>query len=153
MKNNLRINFFLFLSIVLFASFFLTTKQTFAGDTDCQTISGTCKTTCASTESEGSASCGDSANKCCVTIGLPTNTDGVFGILSNILNFLLSLVGILSLLGFVLAGFQYFFMAFNEKLVENAKKTLTASIIGLIIVLSGLIIIYAISKTIFGISL
>ena len=151
MKNNLKINLFFF--IILFISFFPLTKQVLAADSSCSAISGSCKTSCAATESEGSAFCSDSSQKCCVAIGLPTNTDGVFGILSNALNFLLSLVGILSLLGFVLAGFQYFFMAFDEKSVEKAKKTLTASIIGLVIVFSGLIIIYAISKTIFGLSL
>ncbi len=151
MKNNLKIN--LLLLSILFASLFPLTKKAFASNTDCSAVPGNCKTSCATTESEGSAFCSDSSQKCCVTIGLPTNTDGVFGILSNTLNFLLSLVGILSLLGFVLAGFQYFFMAFDEKSVEKAKKTFSASVIGLVIVLSGLIIIYAISKTIFGLSL
>ncbi len=76
--------------------------------------------------------------------GLPTNPNLVKGIFENIANWLLSIIGIIALIGFVISGFQYYLVATDEKMMETAKKTMTASIIGLVIALSGFIVIYTI---------
>ncbi len=73
--------------------------------------------------------------------GLPTNPDLVKGIFENIADWLLSLIGILAVIGLVVAGIQYYFTAADEKMVEKAKKTMMASIIGLVVALSGYIAI------------
>ena len=73
--------------------------------------------------------------------GLPDNPDGVKGIAANVANWLLSIVGIVAVIGFVIAGFQYFFVSANEEMMKTAKKTMTASGIGIVVALSGLIAI------------
>lgn len=71
--------------------------------------------------------------------GLPENPDGVKGIAANVANWLLSIVGIGAVIGFVIAGFQYFFVSANEEMMKTAKKTMTASGVGIAVALSGLI--------------
>jgi hypothetical protein len=73
--------------------------------------------------------------------GLPENPDGVKGIAANVANWLLSIVGIIAVVGFVIAGFQYFFVSANEEMMKTAKKTMVASGIGIVVALSGLIAI------------
>jgi len=74
-------------------------------------------------------------------VGLPANPDLVKGILTNVVDWLLSIVGIIAIIGFIISGFQYFLVATDEKMVEKAKKTMVASIIGLVVALSGFIAI------------
>lgn len=76
--------------------------------------------------------------------GLPTNPDLVYGIVENIADWLLNIIGILALIGFVISGIQYFLVATDEKMMETAKKTMMASIFGLVVALSGYIVIYTI---------
>lgn len=73
--------------------------------------------------------------------GLPTNPDLVYGIVENVADWLLSLIGILAVIGLVVSGIQYYFVATDEKMMETAKKTMMASIIGLVVALSGYIVI------------
>jgi hypothetical protein len=73
--------------------------------------------------------------------GLPTNPGLVKGIVSNIADWLLSIIGIIAIISFVISGFQYFLVASDDKMMEKAKKTMVASIIGLIVALSGFIAI------------
>ncbi|HAI73995.1 MAG TPA: hypothetical protein DCS28_03580 [Candidatus Moranbacteria bacterium] len=73
--------------------------------------------------------------------GLPTNAGLVKGIIENVADWLLSLIGILAVIGLVIAGVQYYLAAADEKMMETAKKTMTASIIGLAVALSGYIVI------------
>lgn len=76
--------------------------------------------------------------------GLPTNPNLVKGIVENIANWLLSIIGILAVIGLVVAGVQYYLTAVDEKSMEKAKKTMMASIIGLVVALSGFIVIFTI---------
>lgn len=73
--------------------------------------------------------------------GLPTNAGLVKGIVANIADWLLSIIGIVAIISFVIAGFQYFLVASDDKMMEKAKKTMVASIIGLVVALSGFIAI------------
>ena len=82
--------------------------------------------------------------------GLPTNSGLVKGILVNVLNWLLSIIGIIAIIGFIISGFQYFMTGVDEKSVEKAKKTATASVIGIIIALSGYVVIAAVEKILKG---
>jgi hypothetical protein len=129
------------------------TKSGTTGSTD-NCTSGTCKlaTSC---KSAGVGTCKDSTNECCLDsgggggggvdiptdTGLPANPDLVKGILTNVVDWLLSIVGIIAIIGFIISGFQYFLVATDEKMVEKAKKTMVASIIGLVVALSGFIAI------------
>jgi hypothetical protein len=76
--------------------------------------------------------------------GLPDPTGGLKGILRTLLFWLLSIIGVIALISFVIAGIQYLMATGNERTIEAAKRNLTYSILGIIIALSGFVIIQAI---------
>jgi len=82
--------------------------------------------------------------------GLPDPSGGVATIVSNILYWILSIFGILAVIAFVVSGIQYILSTGNEKMIDTAKRSMTWSIVGVAIALSGLIIIYAIDKMLRG---
>ncbi len=65
-------------------------------------------------------------------------------ILVNILNWILGILGIAGVIGFAISGFMYLLAAGNETMTGNAKKAMTASILGVVVGLSGLVIIQAV---------
>jgi hypothetical protein len=85
--------------------------------------------------------------------GLPDPAGGFEEILGNALNWLLGIIGIIALISFIISGLQYFFAAGDERKVEAAKKNLTFSIIGIIVALSGYIIIQAIESALDAVSI
>ena len=80
--------------------------------------------------------------------GLPSGS--LLGILSNILFWLLSAFSILGIIGFVLSGIWYLLSAGEESMAEKGKEGMKWSIIGLIVGLSGFIIMQAISLLLSG---
>ncbi|MDR3559761.1 MAG: hypothetical protein P4L62_05110 [Candidatus Pacebacteria bacterium] len=88
---------------------------------------------------------GTSSTTSLPNVGLPSSSGGIQPILSNFLNWLLGIIGILAIISFVISGFQYFFAATDSKTLESAKRNLTYSIIGIIVALSGYIVIQAIN--------
>jgi hypothetical protein len=82
--------------------------------------------------------------------GLPTNTNLVKGIFTNVANFLLSIIGIIAIISFVISGIQYFLVATDEKMMETAKKTMVASIIGLVVALFGYIAVKTVEMLLKG---
>lgn len=74
-----------------------------------------------------------------------SNNQGLTGLIGQVLRVLLSLTGIIFLLMLIWGGVLYLVDAGNEKNVAKAKQLLTASIIGLLIVVSA----YAISQFVF----
>ena len=75
--------------------------------------------------------------------GLPAGS--ILGILSNLLFWLLSIFAILGIIGFVLSGIWYLLAAGEESMMEKGKDGMKYSIIGLIVGLSGFIIMQAVS--------
>ncbi len=71
-------------------------------------------------------------------------------ILINLLRWLLMIVGILAMIGFVISGMQYMLAAGSESIMETAKKNMTYSIIGVIVVLGSFVIIQAIGVALQG---
>ena len=57
--------------------------------------------------------------------------------LTNILNFLLSIVGVVAIIGLVIAATMYFFSAGDMRQISLAKKMIWASITGLVLALGG----------------
>jgi hypothetical protein len=84
------------------------------------------------------------------TSGLPENTEGVKGIFANVANWLLSVIGIVAVIAFVISGFQYFLVATDEKMLQTAKKSMVASAIGIAVALSGVIAIKAVEMLLTG---
>jgi hypothetical protein len=83
--------------------------------------------------------------------GLPSTS--IYDIVVNLLDWLLSILGIAGVIGFVIAGLMYLLAAGNETMTGNAKKAMVASILGVIVGLSGLVIIYAVEAALSGYSL
>ncbi len=67
-------------------------------------------------------------------------------IIMNVLNWLLAVLGFIAVLGFVISGMQYLTSAGDEGLAETAKRNMKYSIIGVVVALSGRILIVAINN-------
>ena len=80
--------------------------------------------------------------------GLPTNSVG--GILETVLNWLLSIVGILGVIGFVVSGITYLTAYGDEKAIAKAKNMMTYSAMGVAVALIGLIVVAAIASVFQG---
>ncbi len=79
---------------------------------------------------------------------IPTNTGlssaPVKNILITFMNWLLGIVGMLAVIAFVISGIQYMTSVGDSKMIETAKKNMLNSIIGVIVALSGFVILQAI---------
>lgn len=62
-------------------------------------------------------------------------------IATNVLSFLLSIVGILALITLIIGASMYFGAGANEKSVESAKKIILYSIIGITIAMASMLIV------------
>lgn len=69
--------------------------------------------------------------------GLPESS--VMGIISNIMYWLLAIVGIVGVIGFAIAGILYLTAAGNDDQISKAKNAMLYSIIGVIVALAGLV--------------
>jgi hypothetical protein len=67
-------------------------------------------------------------------------------ILGNVLNFLLSMVGILAIIMLVIGGLMYFAAAGDEKRADTAKAIVKFAIIGIAVSLAALVIVTQITK-------
>lgn len=73
--------------------------------------------------------------------GLPSGS--ILGIVVNILYWLLAILSIVALIGFIIAGIMYLTAAGDETQAGKAKKAMMYSIIGVIVGLSGFVIYQA----------
>ena len=80
--------------------------------------------------------------------GLPSGT--VTNIVTQAMNWILMIVGVLGVVGFAIAGILYLTAAGNEDMITKAKKAMIASIIGVIVALLGLVILKAVSTWLGG---
>jgi len=71
--------------------------------------------------------------------GTGLSSSSVFGIISNIMNWLLAIVGIVGVIGFAIAGLLYLTAAGDETKIGKAKGAMVASITGVIVALAGLV--------------
>lgn len=68
--------------------------------------------------------------------------------LTNILDFLLSIIGVVAIIGMVIAGFLYFFAAGDMRQIMLAKKATFAGITGIVVALGGYLLIRTIATLI-----
>ena len=85
----------------------------------------------------------------------PINTVGLSGssisnIILTMMRWLLYIVGFFGIIAFVISGILYLTSAGDEKRIEQAKTTMIYAIIGVIVALSGLIIITAVHFWLWG---
>jgi len=76
---------------------------------------------------------------------IPT-IQGIEGIVANILNIIVPVVGIILLIMLIMGGFQYITSGGETEQTAKAKKTLTAALAGLLVVLGAWLIINLIEK-------
>lgn len=67
----------------------------------------------------------------------------IFGIIENIMNWILGLVGIIGVIGFAIAGILYLTAAGDDDRIKTAKSAMMYAIIGIIVALVGLVAIRA----------
>ncbi|MEI6588123.1 MAG: hypothetical protein WCO05_04215 [Candidatus Moraniibacteriota bacterium] len=77
--------------------------------------------------------------------GLPDPSDGIYGIIENILGWLLTIVGIAGVIGFVISGLMYLTSTGEEAKIKVAKSAMTASIIGVIVAICGVVVLKAVT--------
>lgn len=81
---------------------------------------------------------------------MPSGT--VYGIVSNILSWILAIFTIVGLIGFVISGLMYLTSAGDDTKMGQAKKAMTYSVIGVIVGLSGFVVIQAVTLMLGGTS-
>ncbi|MEI7621245.1 MAG: hypothetical protein WCJ51_01785 [Candidatus Moraniibacteriota bacterium] len=64
----------------------------------------------------------------------------------KILDFLLSAFGVVAIIMLVVSGIVYFFSADDKKRMEKAKKSATFAIVGIVLAMSGMIIVKTIGQ-------
>ena len=80
--------------------------------------------------------------------GLPAGS--IMGIVTSAMNWLLIMVGVLGVIGFVIAGIIYLTAAGDEDQIERGKKTMIYSIVGVIVALIGVVVIQAVKTMLSG---
>lgn len=83
-----------------------------------------------------------------------TNLPGgsLVNILTNGMNWLLIVVGILGVIGFVIAGIIYLTAAGDEGQIDKGKQAMVYSIVGVIVALLGVVIIKSVQAMLGGTS-
>lgn len=80
--------------------------------------------------------------------GLPTGS--IYSLIGRTMNWLLAVFGMIAIIAFVISGFQYLTAAGDEGQIETAKRNMKYSIIGIVVALSGWIILAAIYQALAG---
>lgn len=82
--------------------------------------------------------------------GLTTPGAGFVGFFSNILRFVFVIAGILALINFFIAGFQYIMAAGDSKKLNSAWDRIWQSLLGLMIVVGSFVFAALIGQLFFG---
>lgn len=80
--------------------------------------------------------------------GLPAGS--VYVIAHSIMYWILGIFGILAVIGFAISGIIYIVSSGNEDTMKKAKQAMIYSIIGVIVALSGLVVIFAVDGALRG---
>lgn len=72
--------------------------------------------------------------------GVITNATPFSTILLRILDFLLSIIGVLGIIGLVVSGIMYLTATGDEERIKLAKRSALASVVGIIIALGTLVL-------------
>ena len=82
--------------------------------------------------------------------GTNLSNTSVTGIIKNLMNWLLMMIGIVGVIGFVISGIMYLTAAGDGDTIKRAKTALTYSIIGVLVALIGLVVIGAVNSLLKG---
>lgn len=78
--------------------------------------------------------------------GFGLSSMSIHDIAINLLDWILLMFGIIGIIGFIISGLMYMLAVGDTSKIETAKKAMTASIIGVIVGLSGLVILSAVDS-------
>ncbi len=92
----------------------------------------------------GSQCTGEKIGGVCFPTGTGLSDKSVLDIISTLIGWLLAIFGFIALMGFIISGLQYLTAAGDEGQAETAKRNMQYSIIGIIVALSGFIVIKAV---------
>ncbi len=104
-------------------------------------------TSAGTTTTLGSLNCATGYQKVagvCFPAGTGLSEKTVLEIIAALVSWLLAIFGFIALLGFIISGIQYLLSTGDEGMAETAKRNMKYSIIGIIVALSGWIIIKAV---------
>lgn len=73
--------------------------------------------------------------------GVITDAKPMTALLGNVLNFLLSVAGVVGIIGLVISGVWYMTAGGDEDRVRLAKRMAVASVIGIIVVVGALVMV------------
>lgn len=76
---------------------------------------------------------------------LPNDTS-LTGFIMKIINIALAVAGLIAVLFLIIGGFRYITSAGNEESAEQAKKIITNSIIGIVVIILSFVIVRVISN-------
>ncbi len=84
----------------------------------------------------------------------PSNTNlpggSITGIITNIMQWILALIGVIAVIAFVIAGILYLTAAGDEDRMQQAKRAMIYAIVGVIVALIGLVILRAVYAMLTG---
>lgn len=122
-----------------------------------------CKTASGGGGSGGSGASGSGSKLSCQTgfisyagVCFPTSAStglsqtSVAKIITNLMKWLLYLFGFLAIIAFIISGIQYLTATGNMNVIETAKRNMNYSVIGVIVALSGLVILIAVDALLKG---
>lgn len=78
--------------------------------------------------------------------GVISDAPSISNIAMNVLNFLLSVVGIIAIISLVVSGLLYFFSFDDKKRMQVAKRSVQYSIVGIALALGGMVLIRLIGQ-------
>lgn len=81
-----------------------------------------------------------------VNAGVITDAPTFQNIGMSVLNFLLSVAGIIAIIFLVVSGIMYFVSFGNENRMELAKRSAKYAIVGIILILGGMIIVRSVGR-------
>lgn len=81
-----------------------------------------------------------------VQAGVVADAPPLINGLTNILNFLLLIFGVIGILGLIVAGVLYFTALGDERQVMLAKKAVWSGVIGIVIALGSLILVLTLAR-------
>ena len=88
----------------------------------------------------------------CAPISTGLSSATLSQILTSLLNWILGIFTTLAILAFVISGVQYLTSTGNEDMIETAKRNAKCSIIGIVVGLSGFVVLQAVASLISGTS-
>jgi ABC-type multidrug transport system fused ATPase/permease subunit len=103
-------------------------------------------------KADPAACSGDTVAGVCFPSDTGLSNASVSDILSTFLNWLLGIFTAIAIMAFVISGIQYLVSAGDEGIIEKAKTNMKWSIVGIVVGLSGFLLLQAVSTLLNGTS-